>query len=444
MKKIYAASMVLAVAFAANAASTEKSVKIETMSQENLTMQVAPNATAKAVQSAGAPAKAVSSIDDLVGLKEWSCVGWLGQPGGNKYGPRRDAVYFTKADATTIIMENFPWGGKQTKMLVNINAKTVTVMGNQQVGENGTGGDMVYLYVYNGSFNSEGNFVRGSKQTSVKGTIKDDGTVEFPEGVAFGASDPDNEPNGSFYYLDSNNVFKALNFNTPVAADYESIGVCPEFIDGWFNPLLEIDGEEPIVDTNIELLRNKTNPNLIALKDPYSNPAWVNEFGFTKRNLGYLLLDITDPDWVQVVPLVDINVENKLQDGTVENYYPYNVEGLYVWQGIDYSGILTEWQLFGEESSNLTGNEINLYHLYFGIDHAPTGGYWWKTVPDDFQSHASITLPDGWTSGINSVMGEVNAPVKYYNLQGMEVSAPVKGQLTIKKQGNKSVKFIAK
>lgn len=444
MKKIYAASMVLAVAFAANAASTEKSVKIETMSQENLTMQVAPNATAKAVQSAGAPAKAVSSIDDLVGLKEWSCVGWLGQPGGDKYGPRRDAVYFTKADATTIIMENFPWGGKQTKMLVNINAKTVTVMGNQQVGENGTGGDMVYLYVYNGSFNSEGNFVRGSKQTSVKGTIKDDGTVEFPEGVAFGASDPDNEPNSSFYYLDSNNVFKALNFNTPVAADYESIGVCPEFIDGWFNPLLEIDGEEPIVDTNIELLRNKTNPNLIALKDPYSNPAWVNEFGFTKRNLGYLLLDITDPDWVQVVPLVDINVENKLQDGTVENYYPYNVEGLYVWQGIDYSGILTEWQLFGEESSNLTGNEINLYHLNFGIDHAPTGGYWWKSVPDDFQRHASITLPDGWTSGINSVMGEVNAPVKYYNLQGMEVSAPVKGQLTIKKQGNKSVKFIAK
>ena len=229
-----------------------------------------------------------------------------------------------------------------------------------------------------------------------------------------------------------------------MAADYESIGVCPEFIDGWFNPLLEIDGEEPIVDTNIELLRNKTNPNLIALKDPYSNPAWVNEFGFTKRNLGYLLLDITDPDWVQVVPLVDINVENKLQDGTVENYYPYNVEGLYVWQGIDYSGILTEWQLFGEESSNLTGNEINLYHLYFGIDHAPTGGYWWKSVPDDFQRHASITLPDGWTSGINSVMGEVNAPVKYYNLQGMEVSAPVKGQLTIKKQGNKSVKFIAK
>lgn len=443
MKKIYAASMALAVALAANAAPIEKSVKVESMSQEYLKMEFAPTA-ARSAENAGAPAKAVSSIDDLAGLKEWSCVGWLGGPGNEKYGPRRDAVYFTKLDETTILMNNFPWAGKETKMLVNISAKTVTIMGNQQVGENGTGGDMVYLYVYNGSFDDEGDYIRGSKQPSVKGSIKDDGSIVFPEGVGFGASDPTNEAKGSFYYLDSNNVFKALSWNTPVASDYESAGVCPEFLDGWFNPLFEIDGEEPIVDTDVELLRNKTNKNLIALKNPYNNSAWVEEFGMTMLDSGYILLDVSDPDWVQVVPLVGINVEAELSDGSVNHYYPYNEEGLYVWQGVDYSSIKEEWQLFDVPISNMTDGEINLYHLWFGLNTAPVGGYWWTAVPKDFTKHAYVKLPDGF-GGIEGVASDmVDGPVKYYNLQGVEVAAPVKGELTIKTQGNKTTKFIAR
>lgn len=441
MKKVYAASLAMAVAMAANAAPIEKSVKFETqpmtMSQANLEAVFAPSAMEPTTVTTP---KAISSIDDLVGLKSWSCVGHLN--GDGKNGPRKDACYFSKSDETTILMENFPWGGKITKMLVNINAKTVTVMNNQAVGENGTGGDMVYLYLYKAVPN--GDKMDLVSQTSVKGTIKDDGTITFPEDIYFGASDPANEPNGSYYYLDSNNEFSYLPFNTPVEADYESVGTAT-FTDGWFNALMIVDGLEPIVDTDVEVLRNKTNKNLVALKNPYNNPEWVSVFGAELTNNGYILLDLSDPTWVQVVPVVPCNLEVEMEDGSRTVFYPYNQEGLYVWQGVDYSGIKEEWETFEEPISNVDENGlVSLYHLFFGEDHAPTGYYWWVSWPEDEVKSASVQLPPG-TLGIEGVATDmVDGPVKYYNLQGVEIAAPVKGQLTIKKQGNKSVKFIAR
>ena len=47
-------------------------------------------------------------------------------------------------------------------------------------------------------------------------------------------------------------------------------------------------------------------------------------------------------------------------------------------------------------------------------------------------------------AGVGEISAEdANAPVKYYNLQGMEVANPEAGQLVIKKQGSKTVKVIA-
>lgn len=442
MKKVYAASLVLAVAMSANAAPIDKSVKLE---PQPVTMMQANTNLIPSVEkpTTATTPKAINSIDDLVGLKSWSCVGHLGDEGNEKYGPRSSACYFSKGDATTLIMENFPWAGKEAKMLVNISAKTVTVMNNQQVGENGTGGDMVYLYTYEVTVNSDGKYVRTSKP-SVKGTIADDGTITFPENVWFGASDPANEPDGSFYYLDSDNVFSYLPFSTPVADDYETIGTAT-FTDGWFNSLLQINNVPAIVDSNVEVVRNKTNKNLIALKNPYKNSEWVSEFGAELTDGGYILLDVSDKEWVQVVPLVLCNLETENEDGSMCQYYPFNEEGYYVWSGVDYESIKQEWQLFEEPISNVDENGlVSLYHLYFGISGAPMGFYWWNGWPEDDVKQAIIELPEG-SLGIEGVATDMTeGPVKYYNLQGVEIAAPVKGQLTIKKQGNKSVKFIAR
>lgn len=61
----------------------------------------------------------------------------------------------------------------------------------------------------------------------------------------------------------------------------------------------------------------------------------------------------------------------------------------------------------------------------------------WIQLPADYK------LPDN--SGINNVeVEDSNAPVKYFNLQGMEVATPEAGQLVIMKKGTKASKFIAK
>ena len=44
--------------------------------------------------------------------------------------------------------------------------------------------------------------------------------------------------------------------------------------------------------------------------------------------------------------------------------------------------------------------------------------------------------------GVEEISHDINAPIKYYNLQGLEVKEPQKGQLVIKKQGNQVSKLI--
>jgi hypothetical protein len=54
-----------------------------------------------------------------------------------------------------------------------------------------------------------------------------------------------------------------------------------------------------------------------------------------------------------------------------------------------------------------------------------------------------IQLPE--LSGVEGIVDDsVDAPARFFNLQGVEVAAPVKGEVTIVKKGNSSYKQIAK
>ena len=94
----------------------------------------------------------------------------------------------------------------------------------------------------------------------------------------------------------------------------------------------------------------------------------------------------------------------------------------------------------GVPTSYLENNTIEIYNLRFGVQDMPFMGYYFP----DAETSYTIELPEDWAGveGIASDMAE--GPAKYYNLQGVEVAAPVKGQLVIKTQGGKSTKFIAR
>ena len=51
----------------------------------------------------------------------------------------------------------------------------------------------------------------------------------------------------------------------------------------------------------------------------------------------------------------------------------------------------------------------------------------------------NLVLAEGTTTGIEDVVTDENAPVEYYNLQGMRVENPSNG-IFIRRQGGKTVK----
>ena len=53
----------------------------------------------------------------------------------------------------------------------------------------------------------------------------------------------------------------------------------------------------------------------------------------------------------------------------------------------------------------------------------------------------TFEIPADYATAIESVAVDANAPVEYYNLQGVKVANPENG-LFIKKQGNKATKVI--
>lgn len=57
---------------------------------------------------------------------------------------------------------------------------------------------------------------------------------------------------------------------------------------------------------------------------------------------------------------------------------------------------------------------------------------------------SQIQLPEGAVVGVEGIVNDadVNAPVRYFNLQGVEVAAPAKGEVVVKKQGSKATKVV--
>lgn len=86
--------------------------------------------------------------------------------------------------------------------------------------------------------------------------------------------------------------------------------------------------------------------------------------------------------------------------------------------------------------------------IWYYFPEAPkTSEYYNSLFPVEGDRASWIQLPADYVlpSGVKGIVADdVNAPVKYYNLQGMEVANPEAGQLVIMKKGSKASKFIAK
>lgn len=439
MKKAYTLmGIALAMGLTAVAAPKTMTTK-ETTAQFTTERQTVSTARMEKISG---PMKDVTSIEDLAGIYKWSCEGHLN--GAGKNGPRSEIVTIDVNDATSINI-NFPIGA--CKAAVNIGKGTVTIT-NKTTGPTVNQTQATLWYTYNMELNEEGKITKKTAASRIVGEILEDGSIQFPDEASLGLSYPEIEADGSYFYLDSHLYFERIPMNTPEIDGYTSRGTAI-FNDGWFNSLLIISNIPTIDDVELECYQSNDNENLIALVNPYADSRWA-EVGIRYAGStgdGYILIDKSYTDMIQVIPLVESGMimdDSEEEDGSdLNEWYVWNEEGMSGYNGEDLEVLAEEWALTGKEGSTLVGRDLNLLNLAFSPSYAPGASYWWKKWPEGEPRVASVILPE-YFSGINSTMVDENATPRYYNLQGIEIANPAKGQLVIVKKGNKTSKFIAR
>ena len=224
------------------------------------------------------------------------------------------------------------------------------------------------------------------------------------------------------------------------ASEWADLGT-GKYLDAYFEPLLENAAPE----YDVQIKYNINQKSLMMVYNPYPMDIWQ---GFNAGNGdGYLVFDISRRDCVRVKTLVASDMWTENQDGSLTNYYLFNEEGYrYDILGQSVDEIMEEYESIFADVSNVNGNDVFLENIVFGVSGNPAGLYNWvdgnnESIP--FNT-GLITLPNGWETGVEGIVVDDNAPVKYYNLQGMEVLNPEAGSIVIEKKGNKAVKRIVK
>ncbi|MDE5868875.1 MAG: hypothetical protein K2H18_01470, partial [Muribaculaceae bacterium] len=263
---------------------------------------------------------------------------------------------------------------------------------------------------------------------------------------------------------------RAYNVNE---AEWKVAGTA-EFTDGFISPGL-IEGTSNPYTYSVPLLYNPKVADEYALKMPYGANTAFAEVNETPNALGYIVFSLRNENCVPVRPVVLSGYTMDWRDSQndpedLQGVYVFNNEGLkYYIQEISLQDQVDEVTIvmgdnetyadyistYDKATQTVTINKLT---SYFAPENSPMSMYYW-TMPDpskpndpnarvrnmfDTKIVLNITNNPDW-SGVNSVVADdVDAPAKYFNLQGMEIANPEAGQLVIVKKGNKATKVIVK
>lgn len=280
-----------------------------------------------------------------------------------------------------------------------------------------------------------------------------DGAFTFPaeSGISWVAYTDENYTQ-LYGYADIQDILACVkNTSTDVddSADWTSLGNAT-FMDGWVLPALGIDQTDPANQWEVELQQNKNDANLYRLVDPYHGNCPVAADNETSR-IGHITFNVSDPDHVYFLATEAGFANTELE---LTKLYCYNTLGWAMgYLGMDdinatiqvlaQYGISCPVTTFKNGVVELTGTTDGSSDACFGDQTNTYGGYGWNDGNGAAADMAAkIIFPE---TGIDNVVaGEDDAPVKYFNLQGIEVVKPAAGQVVIRKQGNNATKFMAR
>lgn len=224
--------------------------------------------------------------------------------------------------------------------------------------------------------------------------------------------------------------------------------------DPWMLPRYSLNPvEHEIYRYEVTVQQNDDNPNIYRLVDPYKgNSPIASQNKSTKT--GYIQFDVTDPDHVSFAA-VDAGFVNNTPLGDA---YPNGIEKLYCLNYLSYTAGRYGWtpqqviQMLGTSCPYTTykdgvitlGGNDTADDAIVGINDRPFGGFRWTVSGVKVSMRGFIKMPDSALGGISDIDADDDAPVRYFNLQGVEVSDPQPGEMVIRLSGSKATKIVIK
>lgn len=214
--------------------------------------------------------------------------------------------------------------------------------------------------------------------------------------------------------------------------------------DGWFLPWFNWEGMQLQAPTlTCKFQRSSADENLVALYDLYAGlNDWLHEqgldFDLIEGNLpGRVVINISNKKCVYV-PYTYIAACDEL-------FYGTDTSAEAIANGDTAEDLI---EFLGEEnlsSYNEANKLITIKNCLVTCGDYRNKKYsdlyvQWGLSADDVTNTVTIMLPEV-ESAIKNITVDENAPVEYYNLQGIRVENPAKG-LYIKRQGNTATKVI--
>lgn len=395
-------------------------------------------------------AKVPASVDEVIGQYMW--VGWSAKSG--------DEQAYLQGDLTL-----YPGEGTNEVLALGINVLTTTPITGVYDASTGTlsfpdgqylgqytdgSGAVLDVYFKHFAWNSTGDGL-DEVNTPFQFYFNEDGGIDTDFMDLFSVAVYQGNTLAGYVFLEYANMLAkrdaTLNNNGWTNAGTAKVN------EMWFQVLLEAGSDMIVGEYTVPYQVSTENPNLIRIVDPYGPNTPYGEYNLSLAE-GCIYINTEYDDAVEVIRCYDLLLGYADQEQTEPiyakcgyysglmlidgAYYPGNEEGYYFYDGFDYSEIVTE---LAGRNSTFANNTITINDPLWGMSWYQHLDYTGFYQANDLGT-PTIKLDNSGVEGINAE--DLNAPVKYFNIQGQEISNPAKGQIVIKKQGNTVSKYIAR
>ena len=230
------------------------------------------------------------------------------------------------------------------------------------------------------------------------------------------------------------------------------------FIDGWITPSYQwndgtaVDPEEYAYQVTLQ--QDVNHATRFRLWEPYQTIEWVLYDVNSSKLHGQIVFDVKDPEHAYVEAGRAAGFKNS--NG---QFYVFDLLGWQIYYMLDGSGFTyTDYDVYAEYLQEIydfmeeKGQPFSTYNpetgvfqvnkVVFDVNAACTSAYSWQGV--EFTT-ATITLPEEVVNGVVGItFDNSEAPVEFFNLQGIRVNETSAGNVYIRRQGSDVQKVVVK